>query len=129
VGFLPWDDSRVVGTIDAVQRELGRDGFLLRYDVEADGGADGLDGEEGSFIVCTFWLVDALHGIGRTDEARALFERLIALRNDVGLLAEEVDPDSGRHLGNTPQAFSHVGLVNSALMLSADPAVSTEAGA
>jgi GH15 family glucan-1,4-alpha-glucosidase len=129
VGFLPWDDSRVVGTIDAVQRELGRDGFLLRYDVEADGGADGLDGEEGSFIVCTFWLVDALHGIGRTDEARALFERLIALRNDVGLLAEEVDPDSGRHLGNTPQAFSHVGLVHSALMLSADPAVSTEAGA
>ncbi|CAN5774722.1 glycoside hydrolase family 15 protein [soil metagenome] len=126
VGFLPWDDPRVVGTVDAVQRELSRDGFLLRYDPEADGGTDGLPGSEGAFVVCTFWLVDALHGVGREDEARALFERLIALRNDVGLLAEEVDPDSGRHLGNTPQAFSHVGLVNSALMLSSSPAVTAE---
>ncbi len=126
MGFLPWQDSRVVGTVDAVQSELSRDGFLLRYDPEADGGGDGLEGGEGAFIVCTFWLVDALHGAGRQDEARALFERLLDLRNDVGLLSEEVDPGSGRHLGNTPQAFSHVGLVNSALALSGRPGESMD---
>ncbi|PPK97468.1 GH15 family glucan-1,4-alpha-glucosidase [Kineococcus xinjiangensis] len=118
VGFLPFEDPRVVGTVDAVQRELCRDGFLLRYDTTSDGGVDGLPGEEGAFLACTFWLADALHGIGRTREAVELFERLLALRNDLGLLAEEYDPVSGRQLGNTPQAFSHVGLVNTARHLS-----------
>ncbi|GAA3666599.1 glycoside hydrolase family 15 protein [Nocardioides ginsengisoli] len=118
VGFLPWDDPRVVGTVDAVRRELCHDGFVRRYDPRADGGADGLPGTEGVFLVCSFWLVDALHGIGRVDEAEELFERLVALRNDVGMLSEEYDPAHRRHLGNTPQAFSLVGLVNSARLLS-----------
>ncbi|QCU77170.1 glycoside hydrolase family 15 protein [Citricoccus sp. SGAir0253] len=118
VGFLPWHDPRVAGTVEAVQRELVRDGFMLRYDPEADGGVDGLPGGEGAFLACSFWLADALHGIGRTGEARRLFERLLGLRNDLGMLSEEVDPATGRHLGNTPQAFSHVGLVNTARHLS-----------
>jgi GH15 family glucan-1,4-alpha-glucosidase len=118
VGFLPWDDPRVVGTVEAVQRELSRDGFLLRYDPGADGGVDGLPGGEGTFLACTFWLVDALNGIGREREAADLFERLLAVRNDLGLLAEEFDVATGRHLGNTPQAYSHVGLVNAARHLS-----------
>ena len=117
VGFLPWDDPRVVGTVDAVQRELSQDGLLLRYHTDADDRVDGLPGEEATFLVCSFWLVDALHGIGRVDEAVALFERLLSLRNDLGLLSEEYDVHTGRHLGNTPQAFSHLGLVNSALRL------------
>lgn len=117
VGFLPWDDPRVVGTVDAVQRELSDDGLLLRYDTRADDRVDGLPGGESTFLVCSFWLVDALHGIGRRDEAVALFERLLSLRNDLGLLSEEYDVRTGRHLGNTPQAFSHLGLVNSALRL------------
>jgi GH15 family glucan-1,4-alpha-glucosidase len=118
VGFLPWDDPRVIGTIEAVQRELCRDGFLLRYDVRADGNVDGLPGGEGVFIACTFWLVEALNGIGRGDEARALFDRLLSLRNDVGLLSEEYDVGRGEQLGNTPQAYSHVGLINAARHLS-----------
>jgi len=118
VGFLPWDDDRVVGTVEAVQRELVENGFVLRYRPETDGGVDGLPGDEGAFLACSFWLADALHGIGRTHEARQLFERLLGLRNDLGILAEEVDPATGRHLGNTPQAFSHVGLVNTARHLS-----------
>jgi GH15 family glucan-1,4-alpha-glucosidase len=118
VGFLPWEDERVVGTVEAVARELDRDGFLLRYDTNADGGPDGLPGDEGAFLACSFWLVDALHGIGQRDRAEDLFERLLSLRNDVGMLAEEYDPSTGRHLGNTPQAFSLVGLVNSARHLS-----------
>ncbi|MEV0953011.1 glycoside hydrolase family 15 protein [Promicromonospora sp. NPDC050249] len=117
VGFLPWDDPRVVGTVDAVQRELSEDELLLRYDTDADDGVDGLPGGESTFLVCNFWLVDALHGIGRREEAVALFERLLTLRNDLGLLSEEYDVRTGRHLGNTPQAFSHLGLVNSALRL------------
>ncbi|GIG30264.1 glycoside hydrolase family 15 protein [Cellulomonas marina] len=117
VGFLPWDDERVVGTVDAVQRELLRDGFLLRYDTGAEG-VDGLPGDEGAFLACTFWLADALHGISRTDEAVDAFERLLGLCNDVGMLSEEWDPRAGRQLGNTPQAFSHVGLVNTARHLS-----------
>ncbi|MCY1141619.1 glycoside hydrolase family 15 protein [Actinoplanes sp. Pm04-4] len=117
VGFLPTTDPRVAGTIDAVQRELLQDGFLLRYRPEHDS-ADGLPGTEGAFLACTFWLVDALHTIGRRAEAEDLFERLLHLRNDVGLLSEEYDPTSGRQLGNTPQAFSLVGLVNSARQLS-----------
>jgi GH15 family glucan-1,4-alpha-glucosidase len=118
VGFLPWDDPRVVGTVEAVQRELSRDGFLMRYDVDADGGVDGLPGDEGVFLACTFWLVEGLHGIGREREARDLFERLLGVRNDLGLLSEELDVATGRHLGNTPQAYSHVGLVNAARHLS-----------
>jgi GH15 family glucan-1,4-alpha-glucosidase len=118
VGFLPWDDERVAGTVEAVQRELVEDGFVLRYRPAADGGVDGLPGPEGAFLACSFWLADALQGIGRTAEARALFERLLGLRNDLGILSEEYDPASRRHLGNTPQAFSHVGLVNTARHLS-----------
>ena len=117
VGFLPWTDERSMGTVDAVQRELMRDGYLLRYDPTADGGPDGLPGTEGAFLACSFWLVDALQATGRRDEATQLFERLLALRNDVGMLSEEVDPGTGDHLGNTPQAFSLVGLVNSARSL------------
>jgi len=118
VGFLPWDDERVIGTISAVQRELCVDGFVLRYHTSADGGVDGLPGDEAPFLACSFWLADALHGAGRPDEARALFERLLDLRNDVGLLSEEYDPRARRQLGNTPQAFSHVGLINTARHLS-----------
>ena len=118
VGFLPWTDPRVVGTVQAVQRQLYTNGFLLRYHPDQDGNVDGLPGTEGAFLACTFWLVDALHGIGQVRQAEDLFERLLGLRNDVGLLAEEVDPATGRHLGNTPQAFSLVGLVNSARQLS-----------
>jgi GH15 family glucan-1,4-alpha-glucosidase len=118
VGFLPWTDHRVVGTVEAVQRELSQDGLLLRYHTHADDRVDGLPGDEGTFLICSFWLVDALHGIGRDAEAHALFERLLGLRNDLGLLAEEYDVASGRQLGNVPQAFSHVGLVNSARILS-----------
>ncbi len=121
VGFLPWTDPRVVGTVNAVARELVEDGFVLRYRTDADGG-DGLPGTEGAFLACSFWLADALHGTGRQQEALELFERLLDLRNDVGLLAEECDPATGRHLGNTPQAFSHVGLINTARNLSAPPA-------
>ncbi|MBD8080433.1 glycoside hydrolase family 15 protein [Cellulosimicrobium arenosum] len=117
VGFLPWDDPRVVGTVDTVQRELSVDGLLLRYRTDADGRVDGLPGDEGAFLICTFWLVEALAGVGRRDEATRLFERLLSLRNDLGLLAEEYDHRTGRQLGNVPQAFSHVGLVNSALTL------------
>ena len=116
-GFLPYDDPRVAGTVDAIRKELCQDGFLLRYRPERDN-VDGLPGHEGAFLACTFWLVDALHGIGRTGEATALFEKLLSLRNDVGMLAEEVDPGTGHHLGNTPQAFTLVGLVNSAVRLS-----------
>jgi GH15 family glucan-1,4-alpha-glucosidase len=118
VGFLPPDDPRIIGTIDAVQRELTRDGFLLRYlPAESD---DGLPGEEGVFLACSFWLVQALIGAGRRHEARELFERLLALSNDVGLLSEEWAVDAGRQLGNTPQAFSHFALVMSALELHDD---------
>jgi GH15 family glucan-1,4-alpha-glucosidase len=118
VGFLPWDDERVVGTVEAVIRELFRDGFLLRYDPSADGGVDGLQGTEGAFLACSFWLVDALDGIGRTQEAHRLFERLLALRNDLGLLSEEYDVRAQRLVGNIPQAYSHVGLINAARHLS-----------
>ncbi|MFF9026112.1 glycoside hydrolase family 15 protein [Streptomyces iakyrus] len=116
VGFLPPDDPRVLGTIDAVREELTHGGFLLRYST-ADAEVDGLPGGEGVFLVCSFWLADALYMTGRTKEARELFERLAGLANDVGLLSEEFDPVTGRHLGNFPQAFSHIGLVNTALAL------------
>ncbi|WP_245834297.1 glycoside hydrolase family 15 protein [Streptomyces aidingensis] len=122
VGFLPWHDPRIRGTVEAVGRELCEDGLVLRYRTDADGGdVDGLPGTEGAFLACSFWYANALHGIGRTDEARELFEHLLALRNDVGLLSEEYDVRTGRHLGNTPQAFSMVGLVNTARFLSGRP--------
>jgi len=116
VGFLPPTDSRVLGTIDAVGRELSiDDNLLLRYRTgETD---DGLPGSEGAFLLCSFWMVDALAMTGRRDEARRRFEYLLGLRNDVGLLAEEYDPVSRRLLGNFPQAFSHLGLITSAYNL------------
>ncbi|MFY4718154.1 glycoside hydrolase family 15 protein [Streptomyces sp. LaBMicrA B280] len=119
VGFLPPDDPRVIGTVDAIRADLGHDGFLRRYDSEEDDDSvvDGLPGGEGAFLACSFWLVDALHLTGRPQEARELFERLVRVANDVGLLAEEYDPVADRQLGNFPQAFSHLGLVNSALTL------------
>ncbi|MDQ3430771.1 MAG: glycoside hydrolase family 15 protein [Actinomycetota bacterium] len=117
VGFLPASDPRVRGTVDAVQRELQVDGFVLRYPTPEDTTVDGLPGGEGAFLACSFWLADALHMLGRTGEARELFERLLDLRNDVGLLAEEYDPRYQRQVGNFPQAFSHVGLVNTAYNL------------
>ncbi len=116
VGFLPATDERVVGTVEAIQRDLAQGDFVLRYD--AASGADGLSGSEGAFLICTFWLADDLHLIGREQQARELFEKLLALRNDVGLLAEEYDANAGQFVGNTPQAFSHVGLVNTARSLS-----------
>ncbi|MEV5611406.1 glycoside hydrolase family 15 protein [Streptomyces sp. NPDC052225] len=116
VGFLPPDDPRVVGTVDAVRAELSHHGFLRRYSSD-ETAVDGLPGHEGTFLVCSFWLADALHMTGRTKEARELFERLVALGNDVGLLAEEYDPVARRQLGNFPQAFSHIGMVGTALTL------------
>ncbi|MFD9426347.1 MULTISPECIES: glycoside hydrolase family 15 protein [unclassified Streptomyces] len=120
-GFLPPDDPRVIGTVDAVRKELGRDGLVRRYSTDGTS-VDGLPGDEGAFIVCSFWLADALRGTGRAAEAEELFERLLELRNDVGLLAEEYDQVARRQLGNFPQAFSHIGLVNSAVALTADDA-------
>ncbi|WP_371634263.1 glycoside hydrolase family 15 protein [Streptomyces sp. NBC_01259] len=119
VGFLPPDDPRVIGTVDAVRRELSTpDGLVRRYPTIGNHtGVDGLKGDEGAFILCSFWLVDALALTGRLDEAHTLFERLLALRNDLGLLAEEYDPVEQRQLGNFPQAFSHMGLIQSARLL------------
>lgn len=115
VGFLPPEDPRFRGTVEAIERELVEDGLVLRYRAaETD---DGLSGEEGTFLVCSFWLADAYTMIGRRDDAEALFERLLALRNDLGLLAEEYDPRLRRQLGNFPQAFSHIGLINTAYNL------------
>jgi GH15 family glucan-1,4-alpha-glucosidase len=118
LGFLPPDDPRVIGTVDAVQKHLTRDGFVERYKPRAHNDVDGLSGGEGVFLPCSFWLVDALLMLEREDEARALFERLLDLQNDLGLLSEEYDPHEQRLLGNFPQAFTHVGLVNSAYNLS-----------
>ena len=121
VGFLPPEDERVRSTIEAVERELVRDGFVLRYRTN-ENNVDGLPGHEGVFLLCSFWLADCLHLIGRTADARALFERLLTLQNDLGLLAEEYDPVAKRQLGNFPQAFSHVALVNTARILGSEPA-------
>ena len=112
VGFLPPTDPRVRGTVAAIERELLRDGFVRRYDTGT--AVDGLPPGEGAFLACSFWLADNYVMLGRRDEARAMFERLLALRNDVGLLAEEYDPRAGRQVGNFPQAFSHVALVSTA---------------
>ncbi|MGH8821570.1 MAG: glycoside hydrolase family 15 protein [Rhodoferax sp.] len=112
VGFLPASDSRVRGTLSAIERHLVRDGLVLRYDT--GDGADGLPPGEGAFLACSFWLVDNYILQGRLDEARTLFTRLLSFRNDVGLLAEEYDPVAKRQLGNFPQAFSHLSLINTA---------------
>jgi GH15 family glucan-1,4-alpha-glucosidase len=118
VGFLPADDARVVGTVAAIERELYRDGFVYRYADDEEGrDIDGLPPGEGAFLPCTFWLADNFALQGRLDEARELFERVLSLRNDLGLLAEEWDPEARRQLGNFPQAFTHVALVSSAFNL------------
>jgi GH15 family glucan-1,4-alpha-glucosidase len=115
VGFLPPEDARFRGTVEAIERELLQEGLVLRYrPMETD---DGLTGEEGTFLACSFWLVDAYIMTGRSDDAELLFERLLSLRNDLGLLAEQYNPHVRHQLGNFPQAFSHVGLVNSAYNL------------
>ncbi len=118
VGFLPADDSRVRGTVAAIERNLLHDGLVYRYTQGTPGTPDGLPPGEGAFLACSFWLVDNYVLAEREAEAQALFERLIALCNDVGLLSEEYDPRAKRQLGNVPQAFSHVGLINSAFNLS-----------
>jgi GH15 family glucan-1,4-alpha-glucosidase len=122
VGFLPADDPRVISTVETIQRELVRDGLVLRYTqpaAKAGGQAnvDGLPGGEGAFLACSFWLANALQMIGRPAEAEQLFDRLLTLRNDLGLLSEEYDPRYSRQVGNVPQAFSHVPLIQTALNL------------
>ena len=131
VGFLPADDPRVRATVAGIERELMVDGLVLRYrDVGAAGGAaaDGLPPGEGAFLLCSFWYVDNLILQGRMAEAEAMFARLLGLRNDVGLLAEEYDPRAGRMLGNFPQAFSHVGLIDTALNLTRQGPAQRRAG-
>lgn len=112
VGFLPASDARVRGTVEAVEKQLMADGFVMRYRTENVN--DGLPAGEGAFLACSFWMVSALGMLGRHEDARVLFKRLLALRNDVGLLAEEYDPRSKRQLGNFPQALTHIALVNAA---------------
>jgi GH15 family glucan-1,4-alpha-glucosidase len=112
VGFLPPEDPRIKGTLAAIERNLLHDGFVKRYNTEETD--DGLHGTEGAFLACSFWLADNYVLQGRIDDARTMFERLLALRNDVGLLSEEYDIAGKRLVGNFPQAFSHVGLVNTA---------------
>ncbi len=119
VGFLPPTDPRVRGTVEAIERDLMQDGFVLRYPTKES--VDGLPPGEGAFLACTFWLADCLLLLGRRDDARRTYERLLGLCNDVGLLSEEYDPRARRLVGNFPQAFSHVGLVNTAMNLSPSP--------
>jgi GH15 family glucan-1,4-alpha-glucosidase len=116
LGFLPASDPRVVATIEAIERKLTVDGFVLRYDLEKSD--DGLAGHEGTYFLCSYWLVDCLIMLGRREDAQRLFDRLLSVRSDLGLLAEEYDPAARRQLGNFPQAFSHIGLINSAVNLS-----------
>jgi GH15 family glucan-1,4-alpha-glucosidase len=125
VGFLPPDDPRICGTVSAIERELMVDGFVMRYRTSTE--VDGLPPGEGLFLPCSFWLADNYTLQNRHAEARALFERLLSLRNDVGLLAEEYDPRLRRQVGNFPQAFSHVALIRTALNLHDDsPALRCE---
>ena len=126
VGFLPATDPRVVSTVEAVERELLVNGFVLRYQTTDDGAVDGLTGREGAFLACSFWLVDCLHMIGRTQDAEDMFERLLSVRNELGLLSEEYDAMANRLVGNFPQAFSHVSLVNSAYRLTGVDPLATE---
>ena len=126
VGFLPAHDPRVIGTVEAIERELLDDGFVLRYTTSDDGSVDGLTGREGAFLACSFWMVDYLHLIGRDDEAVELFERLLGLRNDARPARRGVRPDRrARMVGNFPQAFSHVSLINSAFRLSGNDPLAT----
>ena len=115
MGFLPADDPRVLGTVEAIRRDLTADGLVMRYRTRPY--LDGLPPGEGVFLACSFWLADNLKLQGKHDEAREIFERLLSLRNDVGLLSEEYDPAAKRMLGNFPQAFSHVALINTAMNL------------
>ncbi|MCA5972917.1 glycoside hydrolase family 15 protein [Pseudomonas syringae pv. syringae] len=128
-GFLAPEDPRVIGTVAQIERTLMQDGLLLRYDNERS--VDGVAGREGTFLVCSFWLADAYVLLGRADDAAQLFERLCGLCNDVGLLAEQYDPKGGRMLGNFPQAFSHIGIINTALNLhrAVCPALARTSGA
>jgi len=112
VGFLPADDPRITGTVAAIEKYLLRDCFVARYNTES--AVDGLPGNEGAFLACSFWLADNYILQGRYADARLMFERLLDLRNDVGLMAEEYDPRARRQVGNFPQAFSHVALINTA---------------
>jgi len=116
VGFLSMDDPRIVGTIEAVEKRLMRDGFVQRYNTKTTD--DGLPEGEGVFLACSFWMVTNLWLIGRKADAKAMFERLVALRNDVGLLSEEYDPAAKRMVGNFPQALSHIALIQSAFAMS-----------
>jgi GH15 family glucan-1,4-alpha-glucosidase len=119
VGFLPGSDPRVKGTVEAIERELMPAGLVMRYNTAKV--EDGLPPGEGRFLACSFWMVSSLKAIGRADDARALFERLLKLRNDLGLLSEEYDIDRKRLVGNFPQAFSHIALVNAAFDLASEP--------
>jgi GH15 family glucan-1,4-alpha-glucosidase len=113
-GFLPATDERMRSTIDAIARDLTEDGLVLRYRNQAGMNADGLSGEEGTFVICSFWLVSALAKAGELDRAEELFDKLVSYANDLGLLAEEIDTAAGELLGNFPQAFSHIGLITAA---------------
>ena len=115
IGFVEGDDPRMLGTIAAVEEDLTRDGLVLRYRTES--GVDGIGGNEHPFLACSFWLVSAYAAAGRTADAHALFDRLVGLVNDVGLLSEEYDAARGRMAGNFPQAFSHLALVQAAFAL------------
>jgi GH15 family glucan-1,4-alpha-glucosidase len=115
VGFLPAEDPRVTGTVAAIEKKLMKDGFVMRYNTAES--EDGLPPGEGAFLPCTFWLADNYALMGRTDDATKLFERLLGLCNDVGLLSEEYDPRAKRLVGNFPQAFSHIGLLSTAYNL------------
>lgn len=126
LGFLPPDDPRVVGTIEAIERELVFDGFVYRYSTKPD--TDGLPPGEGAFLACSFWLANSLVLIGRRGDAEALFERLLTLRNDLGLLAEEYDPRAKRMLGNFPQAFSHTAIINTASHLAEHDTAAADRG-
>ncbi len=114
LGFLPATDERMKATIDAIARDLTEDGLVLRYRNEEGLNADGLTGEEGTFVICSFWLVSALAQAGELDRAEELFDRLVGYANDLGLIAEEIDTATGELLGNFPQAFSHIGLITAA---------------
>jgi alpha,alpha-trehalase len=114
LGFLPATDKRMRSTIEAIAAELTEDGLVLRYRNDEGLNADGLTGEEGTFVICSFWLVSCLAKAGELDRAEALFEQLAGYANDLGLLAEEIDTANGEQLGNFPQAFSHIGLITAA---------------
>lgn len=129
LGFLPAQDPRVRGTVRAMGG-LDGGGFLRRYVSGGDGvhAVDGMSGREGAFVACTLWYADALAATGHPEQALEAFERVLGVRNDVGLLAEQWDPDAGRQLGNAPQAFSHLALVETAFALSAPPSRTTGGG-